>query len=135
MVQILPNIIAKVFSRDVLKPWFHLAALDMLEDIVFNEDVAGNWDGTWTTPNDLVMQDLLKEDKGVDIEFDTGAIEELEKSSAKKHRSQKTEDQSHVSFGTQFGKNNPDENSDNQTAASASPSVDPAAAASGSPAV
>ena len=52
------------------KAWFHPGALEAFGEVTFYYDDAGNWDGTWTTSDDKLAQDILDKDMGVDLNFD-----------------------------------------------------------------
>ena len=48
--------------------WFHFQ-MD-LQAIEFHEDQDGNWKGTWTTPDDMISQDIVDEEMEYNIQFE-----------------------------------------------------------------
>jgi hypothetical protein len=94
----------------------------MLHTVTFSEDIEGNWDGTWETPDDLYTQGILDEDMGVEVDFDDDLLKELQNRDAQMVTT--TDALSTTSFGKALGahaKDNEDHSSsDDQSTAEAS---------------
>ena len=70
LVAILPAYVQTHYNSEAAKQWFQPGALNALGDVTFSRDDAGNWDGTWSTAEDELAQDLLDEDMGIPIVFE-----------------------------------------------------------------
>jgi hypothetical protein len=75
LVGVLPALVTALLYKQAALSWFHVDALDAINDVILNHDDDGNWDGTWTTSEDEFGDTILDEDLG--IEFDLDGMEEL----------------------------------------------------------
>jgi hypothetical protein len=71
LVGVLPALVNAVMDKSAALAWFHVDALDSLNDVVLNHDEDGNWDGTWTTSEDDYGDTILDEDLGIEFDFTT----------------------------------------------------------------
>jgi len=78
LVGILPAYVAKMVDEAAAKQWFHPDSLHALQSVQFLSDDNGDWDGTWMTPDDELMQDILDEDMGVNMNFEFDGLSGLE---------------------------------------------------------
>ena len=86
------------FDRATADEWFQDDALVDIDDVEFTVDIAGNWTGSWTTPDSQVEQMLMDEDIGFVFEgLDLVASENPPTTTF-------TDDASLQSFGTAFGR-------------------------------
>jgi hypothetical protein len=99
LVAILPAYISRLVGRQITDSWFHATSMPIIDEVTFDEDISGNWLGTWTTEEDNLNMDILNEDMGV--EFSLENMELLRPSSQVLKR---TDDMSEHSFGTHFGR-------------------------------
>jgi hypothetical protein len=103
VVDILVALFAYQHGREAAKHCFHALTLDIINEVTFNTDDDGNWDGTWTSEEDLLFQDLLAEDMGTDLQIE--GIELLETNEDRDQRPLLTvDDASHRSYGTALGR-------------------------------
>lgn len=70
LVAILPAYIQGMFSPIAASEWFQPGALSTIGEVTFGYDDDGNWNGTWSTAEDELAQDILDEDMGIQFEFD-----------------------------------------------------------------
>ena len=70
VVAILPALIQDHLDKVATNAWFHYGLLEALGEVTFHYDDAGNRDGTWSTLEDDLAQDILDEEMGVTFEFD-----------------------------------------------------------------
>jgi hypothetical protein len=75
LVGVLPALVNALLDKQAALSWFHVDALDAINDVILNHDDDGNWDGTWTTSEDEYGDTILDEDLG--FEFDLDGMEEL----------------------------------------------------------
>ena len=123
---ILPCLVARDINNLAATTWFHEGARELINEVTFNEDISGNWDGTWTTPDDEHTSDFLAEDMGIDIQFDEDLLKVLNKTQP----SVNPDALSLKSFGDALGRKplGDDEASDTQDTASVSRPAEPSAA-------
>ena len=129
VMSILPCLVDRDINNTAATAWFHPGTQELINDITFNEDVSGNWDGTWTTPDDLYTASLLDEDMGVEFQFDENLLKELT------HQNKTTpisaNNLSFKSFGGMLGRTlpgNDEDASDTRGKAAASPPAESLAA-------
>jgi hypothetical protein len=67
-----------MIDNNVAKQWFHADAVKACHSVQIHSDEDGNWDGTWTTAEDDIMQDILDKDMGVDVNYHFDGIGNLE---------------------------------------------------------
>ena len=91
----------------------------------FEYDDSGEWTGRWVTDEDKLLQDILGDDVGIDLQLE--GMEILNHSDADNVHT--VDDHSFYTFGSALGAN------ESQTEASASPSVEAAAQEGGGTAV
>lgn len=119
---ILPCLVNREFGPQAVKAWFQPTAMSMIHTVNFSEDVEGNWDGTWETPDDLYTQGILDEDMGVEVDFDDDLLQELQNRDSQMVTT--TDALSTTSFGNALGAhakdNENDSSSDDQSKAEAS---------------
>jgi hypothetical protein len=99
LVSILPAYINRLLDRQTTDSWFHATAMPVIDQVNFDEDISGNWLGTWTTEEDNLNMDILNEDMGVEF-----SLENLELLTASRQVLKTTDDMSEHSFGTHFGR-------------------------------
>jgi hypothetical protein len=99
LVAILPAFIHQFYDKTAAKAWFHAGALQSLGEVTFGYDMEGNWDGTWHTHEDDLVQDILDEDMGITFTLDS--IHDIEK--AMNDVTLTTDEASFTSFGTALG--------------------------------
>jgi hypothetical protein len=99
LVAILPAFIHEFYDKAAAKAWFHAGALQSLGEVTFGYDMEGNWDGTWHTAEDDLVQDILDEDMGITFSLDN--IHDIE--TAMNEVTLTTDEASFTSFGTALG--------------------------------
>jgi hypothetical protein len=99
LVAILPAYISRLVGRQITDSWFHAMAMPIINEVTFDEDISGNWLGTWTTEEDNLNMDILTEDMGVEF-----SLENMELLAASTQVLKRTDDMSEHSFGTHFGR-------------------------------
>jgi hypothetical protein len=70
LVAILPAYIHSQVWEQAAKEWFYPGALKSLGEVTFGFDDDGNWDGSWSTAEDDLAQDILDEDMGIKFDFE-----------------------------------------------------------------
>ena len=70
LVAILLAFISSRFGTTTTKAWFHPGSLEAIGEVTFGHDNEGNWNGTWSTTEDELAQDILEEDLGIALEFE-----------------------------------------------------------------
>jgi hypothetical protein len=103
LVGVLPALVNAVLDKQAALSWFHVDALDAINNVTLNHDNDGNWDGTWTTSEDEFGDSILDEDLGTEFDFD--GMEEL----GNEVVLLTTEDASVQTYGTKTGQRAPTE--------------------------
>ena len=102
LVQILPTYIKFILGDEqAVKEWFHPFVLGSINEVIFECDDDGEWNGQWQTPDDTLQYDILQEDMGVTLEIDYADFNPGEEQVFT------TDDMSEKTFGTQFGQKQP----------------------------
>jgi hypothetical protein len=70
MVAILPAYVDSLIDHDAAKKWFHADSLKLLKDVEFQYDESGNWLGTWQTPEEELMLEILDEDMHITFQLE-----------------------------------------------------------------
>ena len=66
--EVLPKVVTEFYGEEAAKAWFHPLALQHSADVTLDFDAEGNWLGTWSTADDLMLQGLAQEDIGIQID-------------------------------------------------------------------
>jgi hypothetical protein len=96
---ILLALVQKEISNAAPAEWFTPQGIENGAGVTFPSDLAGNWDGTWITPEDELNQNLLEEDMGISFE-----IEDMDLLEEGTGMLATTDETSINSFGTAFGR-------------------------------
>jgi hypothetical protein len=103
LVGVLPALVNAILDKSAALSWFHVDALDALNNVTLNHNDDDNWDGTWTTSEDEFGDTILDEDLG--IEFDLDEMEEF----GNEVVLLTAEDASVQTYGTKMGQRAPTE--------------------------
>jgi hypothetical protein len=69
LVEILPACMNQLYDRKAVQTWFTSCAMSICDETTLTKDDDGNWTGKWHTFDDQLMQDVINEDMGFDIDL------------------------------------------------------------------
>ena len=70
VLNILPAYMAYKHGKEAAEKWFHAVALKDIADVRFNHTLEGEFDRLWTTPDDAVLEGIMEEDMGIDLQIE-----------------------------------------------------------------
>ena len=116
IIDILPAYVSFMHGKEAMKTWCTPNVEDIVDEVTFSSTNPDEWDGTWSTLEDDMENELLQEDIGFDLsQFDLDMLYDEET-----RRPIKEDAQTVTSFGTALGKRQQedDESTDEQTSLS-----------------